>query len=323
MAAAKVCFMVPLFSYLVFVARSWKSRKSQPLRSRRTLCLESETVFEEGLRFAISCGSCSFRVDCQSREMDVLENLVSRDHLSAMRSTTLRRFVYKCTVDDGGAPCSDDGLLTLTICKPNIRRTAKEGDLIFAFGSNNESPANRLVYIAEVSRLVPGGKYFEDDEFKPRQDCIYERVDGRLQQRSNAKFHDDEKARISELGAEPSYPNAIAIVAKDFRYFGKRGMADWKADAPKLCELLDRLQQNHRVNFTPDLLSELVAFKNRIWQDHPHKKVLGTPLQPPDKHIDDDADDIVKVCNSRCYCIPPKQRRPHKNTSSGGCSDEP
>lgn len=68
-----------------------------------------------------------------------------------------RIYVYKCVVDDGGAPCIDGDLLTLTICKPYIRSTARPGDLIFAFGSNAESPANRLVFVAEVSRRMPGG----------------------------------------------------------------------------------------------------------------------------------------------------------------------
>src|SRR5215831_19532066 len=80
-----------------------------------------------------------------------------------------RIYVYKCVVDDGGAPCVDGSLLTLTICKPYIRSTAKEHDLIFAFGSNAETPANRLAYIAEVSRKLTHGKYFEEGKFKTRR----------------------------------------------------------------------------------------------------------------------------------------------------------
>jgi hypothetical protein len=68
------------------------------------------------------------------------------------RLSNPNRYVYKCVVDDGRAPCIDGGLLTLTICKPNIRRAAKKGELIFAFGSNNESPANRLVYAHRAVR---------------------------------------------------------------------------------------------------------------------------------------------------------------------------
>jgi len=34
-------------------------------------------------------------------------------------------YFYKLTCDDGGAPCVQDGLLSLAICKPMIRSTAE------------------------------------------------------------------------------------------------------------------------------------------------------------------------------------------------------
>jgi Nucleotide modification associated domain 2 len=188
--------------------------------------------------------------------------------------------------------------------------TARQGDLIFAFGSNAESPANRLVYIAEVSRKVTGGKYFEEEDFKARSDCIYERLsDGRFQRRGDAKFHLYERATISDLGAEPCYPKANAILAQDFRYFGRRGTDKWKLGAPKLCELVESLGQGHRVNFTPDLRSELVELKNRVWRDDPDKRILGKPLHEPDAQIDHESDDIVKVCQKSCYYISKLRRR--------------
>ena len=105
--------------------------------------------------------------------------------------------------------------------------------MIFAFGSNNETPANRLVYIAEVSLRVPGGRYFKEEEYKKRPDCIYERLpDRRLQRRPDAKFHAYEEAHVSDLGAEPSYPKANTILAEDFRYFGKCGTDKWKNGRP-------------------------------------------------------------------------------------------
>src|SRR5687767_15829439 len=89
-----------------------------------------------------------------------------------------RMYVYKCVVDDGGAPCVDDDLLSLTICKPYIRSSAEKGDLVFAFGSNHDSVPNRLVYVAEICKRLRGGKYFELAEYSNRQDCIYERITG-------------------------------------------------------------------------------------------------------------------------------------------------
>jgi len=38
-----------------------------------------------------------------------------------------RIYFYKLTTDDGGAPCVQDGLLSLAICKPMIRGTAEVG----------------------------------------------------------------------------------------------------------------------------------------------------------------------------------------------------
>jgi hypothetical protein len=59
-----------------------------------------------------------------------------------------------------------------------------------------------------------------------------------------------------------------------------------------------------RVNFMPDLLSELIALKEHVWRDYPDEKVLGTPLHGPDQQVDSESDDIVKVCEKRCYYIP-------------------
>lgn len=212
-----------------------------------------------------------------------------------------RFYVYKCVVDDGGAPCVDNDLLTLTICKPYIRSTADKGDLIFAFGSNKDIVANRLVYIAEVGRKLINGTYFECDEYRTRGDCIYERIpDGRLARRKDARFHNFEGARNGDLGEEGRYPKANALVASDFRYFGEAGAATWKIDSPNLQELVEMLGQGHRVNFKPELLAELKQLKDRVWKDHPQNKVLGKPMHAPDELVDPDSDDVVEVCGNSC-----------------------
>ena len=38
-----------------------------------------------------------------------------------------KSFVYKLTVDNGGAPCVSEDLLTLAICKPSVRSAADLG----------------------------------------------------------------------------------------------------------------------------------------------------------------------------------------------------
>ena len=84
-------------------------------------------------------------------------------------------YFYKLTVDDGGAPCVQDGLLSLAICKPMIRAGAELGDLIFGFAANSLHHDNRLIYIARVTGKVAKGDYYTDPRFARRADCIYAR----------------------------------------------------------------------------------------------------------------------------------------------------
>ena len=46
-------------------------------------------------------------------------------------------YVYKLTVDNGGAPCVVSGRLSLAICKPIIRKVALEGSWIFGFAADS------------------------------------------------------------------------------------------------------------------------------------------------------------------------------------------
>jgi hypothetical protein len=215
-----------------------------------------------------------------------------------------RFYVYKCVVDDGAAPCVDDNILTLTICKPQIRSTAKHRNLIFAFGSNTEAPPNRLVYIAQVSRRMPSAEYFGGNEFRHRRDAIYERTpDGQLTLRTDAQVHTDADHRPRDVGIPPKYQRANALVCNDFRYFGRNGRDDWKSRAPLLTALVEGLGQGHRVNFTPALAQELQSLKEWAWEQYPQTKVLGTPLHRTGEIADDDKDETVEICKEHCrYC---------------------
>ncbi len=85
-------------------------------------------------------------------------------------------YVYKCVVDDGTAPCIDRSLLSMTVCKPKVRTSAKIGDFVLAFGTNAQPAPNRLVYAAKITELIPNAAYFDTAKFQTRQDCIYERT---------------------------------------------------------------------------------------------------------------------------------------------------
>jgi hypothetical protein len=67
-----------------------------------------------------------------------------------------RQYLYKLTVDNGGAPCVQDGLLSLAICKPMIRSTARINDWLFGFAGKSLHPDQRLIFIARVPRSGTG-----------------------------------------------------------------------------------------------------------------------------------------------------------------------
>jgi len=90
-----------------------------------------------------------------------------------VESDRVSLFVYRLTTDDGGAPCVVNGLLSLAICKPMIRKKAKPGDLIFGFAANSLHSDNRLIYVARVAKAIPGGDYYRQRQYAGRPDRIY------------------------------------------------------------------------------------------------------------------------------------------------------
>jgi hypothetical protein len=69
-------------------------------------------------------------------------------------------YLYKMTTDNGGAPCVRDGKLSLAICKPSIRTSARCGDFILGFAGNALHKNNCLIYAAKVGRCVTGDEYY-------------------------------------------------------------------------------------------------------------------------------------------------------------------
>ncbi len=191
---------------------------------------------------------------------------------------TGRYFVYKIMEDSGGATCVERRLLTLSICKPSIRRSASKGDWIFAFGSNSEPPANRLVYVAQITEKLTEGEYYQRAEYTKRGDCIYRRLrDGRYILRTDARFHNESDLLDYDIGEAPHFRNAITIVSTDFRYFGRNSSNHWKHYAPALTETVEKMSQGHRVNHSLQVRDELRALQKRLWSQC-SSRVMGLPI---------------------------------------------
>jgi hypothetical protein len=172
----------------------------------------------------------------------------------------MRTYVYKLTSDRGGAPCAPpplraaEPLLTLSICKPAIRRTAQPGDRILGITShalaNSEGyPLGAVIYAAQVTGALDPHEYFaERSKFRSRPDCIYtfHRDNGILRHAGRSRLHDDPAYEARDIGRYPYYRNARTLLSTDFRYFGAEAVRI-PARLPLLLHVAESLGQGHRV----------------------------------------------------------------------------
>jgi hypothetical protein len=208
-------------------------------------------------------------------------------------------YLYKMTVDDGGAPCIQNGLLTLAICKPTIRRVAPEGSVIIAFAGDSMGSEgyedNCIVYAAVVSRRLTNREYYSERQYAHRRDCIYRRSGDGFARKVKAKSHHGPGDLEHDLGSPPLYANAVLLSdgTKSFRYFGTKCLVQYKKKFPRLGRLVERLTEGHRVNHDPGLYKELLRLKKELWKIKP--TVARTPVRlRPDGRCD--CDDVAVEC---------------------------
>jgi hypothetical protein len=192
-----------------------------------------------------------------------------------------RIYFYKLIADNGGAPCVQDGLLSLAICKPMIRVKAQRGDLVFGFAANSLHRDNRLIYIARISENVSNGAYYREQKFASRGDCIYEWQDDHFERRKDAKYHFDKGNLTHDLGPPPDYGRANVLLSNDFRYFGGTGTAVYKCRYPLIRCAVEHLGRGQRVNLPKELHDQLKELEQQVWGDAQRRTVRKPSSDPP------------------------------------------
>ena len=197
-----------------------------------------------------------------------------------MSTVPQRTYLYKLTSDRGGAPCAPPPgpghppLLTLSICKPAIRRTAQPGDRILGISSHalarsDNYPLNAVIYAAIVAEAQDARDYFgPETAFRSRPDCIYQfhRDLGTITHRGESALHANDAYRDRDLGSYPFYRNGRTLLSHDFRYFGP-GAVVLPARFPQLHKFADALGQGHRVFTSADSVAgELDALFRMLWR---------------------------------------------------------
>jgi hypothetical protein len=226
---------------------------------------------------------------------------------AATDSEKIKVYIYKMTVDVGAAPCVTGDILSLAICKPLIRSTAKRDNVILGFAANSLCAANSaykdncLVYIARVTKNLSGREYFAPSPYAARPDCIY-RWDGRrFERKSDALFHPEASDLAHDLGTAPDYNRAHVLLSErseNFRYFGPDCPVGYKGNYSHLESLVEQLGQGFRVhNFGPELRDELRRFIERLWEKPSEIRRTAVPDKPcRDKCRHDDEDHEIVDC---------------------------
>jgi Nucleotide modification associated domain 2 len=183
-----------------------------------------------------------------------------------------RLYVYKIRYDDGTAPCVQGGVLSLALCKPAIRATARVGDTLVGFSAKSMCADQRLVYAAVVTDRLADGDYYRQARWRGRIDCIYEWRGGAFRRRRDARVHATSEDRVHDLGEPPAYPRANVLLSENYRYFAESRPADHSA-YPALARLIDRLGQGHRIHHGERVKDELERYLAAIWSVAPTRTV--------------------------------------------------
>jgi hypothetical protein len=175
------------------------------------------------------------------------------------------RYVLK--YDNGMAPCSDSGMLTLTCCKPKIRKNARVGEWVLGFVPKGKARGH-IAWVGQIAEVVPMGDY--ERRFPDRQDAIYRLVesgghDYLMPLRDD--YHPDEGSRSTDRSG------INALIFDPFWYWGGLGVQP----PDEIADLAHYFVGQSATNSSPDRISALRSWLNTM----PSSGVLGKPRDNP------------------------------------------
>lgn len=181
----------------------------------------------------------------------------------ASRNQGPRIYRYVHVADDGMAPCSDHGLVTLATCKPKIRSAAREGDWVVGFYPAPWEPGI-ISWAARISRKLDHFTY--QAAHGRRRDAVYRPGPQGEPIRLQPDYHSDRREMEKDLSAP-----VLIFDPKKSWYFG-----DKPACLPGPLMHLAAKGQGHRVNFRQP--GDYEAFCDWLDQCGP-PGILGNPRE--------------------------------------------
>ncbi|MCB1214113.1 MAG: hypothetical protein KDK66_01430 [Deltaproteobacteria bacterium] len=194
----------------------------------------------------------------------------------------------------GTAPCPQNGLLSLAICKPVIRRCAQVDDWLFGFGGKPLD--GRLIYIAQITERLENGIYYKLQKHARRLDCIYRHQKGKAKRKVNALVH-EEYNLPHDVGLK--FERGHVLLSTNFRYLGGKGTTEYKRKFPKLAAWVAKGTQGHRFPPSPEIEAELFKLQKSIWKQYP-RKIIGKPSDPIEEACQPKNKSLSKFCKVVC-----------------------
>ena len=121
-------------------------------------------------------------------------------------------FSYIICHDVGAAPNAENNLLSLAICKPQIRQHASVGDYLIAFSGSQLLPGTqekRIIFVAQITEKITMNQYAT--KYPTRTDSIYTPC-GTLK---NNPYHNKGNVQTDLSGK-------FVLLSTNFIYFGKK-----------------------------------------------------------------------------------------------------
>lgn len=182
----------------------------------------------------------------------------------------MKYYSYVISRDYGFAPNPYFGYCTLATCKPIIRRVAKVGDWIAAFGKSQTTIKGKLVVLMQVNETLSLDEYWEDIRFIKKRpvfnrsirdaygDNIYHHSGSEWSQEFS--HHSMSNGSVNYTNLEHDTGTNRVLVSKRFYYFGNNAI-----DIPNKFFCLVGEGRNHRVTDDESLITSFVDYIGSIY----------------------------------------------------------
>jgi hypothetical protein len=190
----------------------------------------------------------------------------------------MKYYSYVIPRDYGFAPNPYFGYCTLATCKPRIRKSARIGDWIAAYGGASTEVHKKLVVLMNVDEILTFDQYWNDKRFVKKipvfnrsmscmyGDNIYHHIGKNWTQELSHHSMADGSINYSNLNRDTKADRVL--VATQFYYFGNNAI-----EIPKEFEELIGSGRNHKNFYDEKIINKFINFMN----DNFEKGINGVP----------------------------------------------